>query len=56
MPMLLFEEEKLLDTAVYIGPGIVPRVAWVMLQHVNILHKRFDLDGIPLCPYQTMCL
>ena len=34
MPMLLFEEEKLLDTPVYIVSVVIPRVAWVMLRGV----------------------
>ena len=34
MPMLLLEEEKLLDTAVYIVSLVIPRVAWIMLRGV----------------------
>ena len=32
--MLLLEEEKLLDTAVYIVSLVIPRVAWIMLRGV----------------------
>lgn len=52
--MLLLEEEKLLDTSIYILPGIIPGVAWIVLQRVIAHYTLGNVGEHPLCPYLTM--
>lgn len=43
MPVFLLEEEKLLDTSIYIVPLVIPRVAWVMLRGVMARYMQLAL-------------
>ena len=43
MSVFLLEEEKLLDTSIYIVPLVIPRVVWVMLRDVMDRYMQFAL-------------